>query len=71
MGGGRGNKKQPKEKYIKVPAESFENSYSKAFVPKTDDDSPSTSKNSKNDDFWAEEKSGNGTGDFKKLKINN
>lgn len=71
MGGGRGGSKKTKEKYIKVPVESFENSYSKTFIPKTDDDSVSPSKNEKGDDFWLEEKSGNGTGDFKKFKINN
>jgi len=66
MGGG-GGKRKAKEKFIKVPVESFENSFSKGLVPKTESDgSPTKSR----DDYWSQSKNDHGTGDFKKFEVN-
>lgn len=70
-GGGRGKKRREKAPVLKVPDVSFENSFSKGFIPKTEaDKSPIKGRSTENgDDFWNNESPKNGN-PFVKHSIN-
>lgn len=70
MGGGKGKKAKAKAKFVKVPAESFENSFSKTLVARSGSDNSPINKGASNgDDYWNKE-SPRATGEFVKHSIN-
>lgn len=52
MGGSGKGKKASKKKFAEVPANSFENSFSKGFIPKDETASPEKPKKFENDSYW-------------------